>query len=54
MARTRGVKWELSSLPVGDFLWLAREVGGKPYLCFAGNLGFRFLKYSMRPSVDSR
>ncbi|VDL57321.1 unnamed protein product [Hymenolepis diminuta] len=28
IARIRGVKWELSSLPVGDFLWLAREVGG--------------------------
>ncbi|VDO04733.1 unnamed protein product [Rodentolepis nana] len=26
--RARGVKWEISSLPVGDFVWLAREIGG--------------------------
>ncbi|KAM3186605.1 hypothetical protein ACTXT7_004018 [Hymenolepis weldensis] len=51
VARTRGVKWELSSLPVGDFLWLAREVGGKPYLCLAGNLDFCYPKFLMRPYV---
>nr|CDS28316.1 RNA polymerase associated protein RTF1 [Hymenolepis microstoma] len=28
IVRARGVKWEHSSLPVGDFVWLAREVGG--------------------------